>query len=172
MSEGTSQAPFSRALIGLNGGPTDAEIVHLACQLAKPADAELIAVHVVEVDWSHELSAAIAAEDEQAQVILDGAEAIAEKYKLKLRPSLLQARDVGAALVDEAVELGADAILLGLPYRKRFGGDFALGTTLPYVLQNAPCQVLVMREAVSASEQRGDVDIHPLQAGATTRAHR
>jgi len=58
----------------------------------------------------------------------------------------------------------------GLPYRKRFGGDFALGTTLPYVLQNAPGQVLVVRESVAASEQRGAQPIHPYQAGSTSRA--
>ena len=35
---------------------------------------------------------------------------------------------------------------LGLPYRKRFGGDFAIGRTVPYVLKNAPCAVWVARE--------------------------
>lgn len=172
MPDGNQQAPFRKALIGLNGGPTDDHVVHLACQLAKTGAAELIAVHVVEVDWSHELSAELAGQDEQTSAILDGADAIAERYKVTLQTSLLQARDVGAALVDEAVELGVDAIILGLPYRKRFGGDFALGATLPYVLQNAPCQVLVMREAVSVSERRGPVEIHPLQAGATTHSRR
>jgi nucleotide-binding universal stress UspA family protein len=82
------------------------------------------------------------------------AEAIAEKYRVALRTQLLQARDVGAALVDEAAELDADVMLLGLPYRKRFGGDFALGSTIPYVFQNASCAVIVVREPVAASEQR------------------
>ena len=59
---------------------------------------------------------------------------------------LLQARDVGAALVDEATERGADLLILGLPFRKRFGGDFAIGRTIPYVLKNAPCAVWVVRE--------------------------
>jgi nucleotide-binding universal stress UspA family protein len=162
-------APFQKALVGLNGGPTDESVVHLACQLAKPGNAQLLLVHVVEVDWAHELSDDVAGQDDRASAILDTAEAIAERYKVNVQASLLQARDVGAALVDEAVELGADAIVMGLPYRKRFGGDFALGTTLPYVLQNAPCQVLVVREAVAASEQRGSPDVHPLQAGSTTR---
>ena len=49
-------------------------------------------------------------------------------------------------MVDEAIEIGADAIILGLPYRKRFGGDFAIGGTIPYVFQNAPCEVIVVRE--------------------------
>ena len=76
------------------------------------------------------------------------AEGAAERSKVRMRTELLQARDVGAALVDEAVALDADVMLLGLPYRTRLGGDFAIGRTIPYVFQNAPCRVIVVREAV------------------------
>jgi nucleotide-binding universal stress UspA family protein len=67
---------------------------------------------------------------------------------MRLDPVLLQARDVGAALVDEATERAADLLVVGLPYRKRFGGDFAIGRTIPYVLKNAPCAVWVVREPI------------------------
>ena len=70
------------------------------------------------------------------------------RQKRALEPVLLQARDVGAALVDEASERGADLLVTGLPYRKRFGGDFAIGRTIPYVLKNAPCAVWVVREPI------------------------
>jgi nucleotide-binding universal stress UspA family protein len=80
--------------------------------------------------------------------VLDYAEEIAEEAKVHLEPVLLQARDVGPALVDEASERNADLLLLGLPYRKRFGGDFAIGRTIPYVLKNAPCAVWVVREPI------------------------
>jgi len=66
-----------------------------------------------------------------------------------LDPVLLQAREVGAALVDEAIERAADLLVLSLPYRKRFGGDFAIGRTIPYVLKNAPCAVWVVREPIA-----------------------
>ena len=55
---------------------------------------------------------------------------------------------MGAALVDESSERAADMLILGLPYRKRFGGDFAIGSTIPYVLSNAPCAVWVVREPI------------------------
>ena len=64
------------------------------------------------------------------------------------KPVLLQARDVGAALVDEAIERDADLLVVGLPYRTKFGGDFAMGRTIPYVLKNAPCAVWVVREPI------------------------
>ena len=147
-------APFRRAVLGLNGGPTDAMVVKVGCQLAKPFKAELIALHIVEVDWTHDLAEDIASTNEQASAVLDLAEGIAEKFQIKIETELLQARDIGAAIVDETTELGADLILLGLAYRKKFGGDFALGRTVPYVLQNAPCAVIVVREPIAVSEAR------------------
>jgi nucleotide-binding universal stress UspA family protein len=140
---------FRRAVIALAGGTSDARIVQLVSELGRPMKAELVAVHVVEIGWSLPLDADIAGRSDEAQQILDLAEATAEESKMRLEPVLLQARDVGAALVDEATERSADLLVLGLPYRKRFGGDFAIGQTIPYVLKNAPCAVWVVREPIA-----------------------
>jgi nucleotide-binding universal stress UspA family protein len=139
---------FKRVVIALNGGPTDKRIVRLVATLAKSVKAELFAVHVVEIDWTHPIDADIASGSEEAQRVLDLAEAVAESGKATMEPILLQARDVGPALVDEATERDADLLVVGLPYRKRFGGDFAIGRTIPYVLKNAPCAVWVIREPI------------------------
>lgn len=146
MSDSGNPPPFRKAALALNGGPTDELVVTLGCQLARIGNAELVAIHVIEVDWSHELSDELTGENEEASAVLDLAEGIAERFKVKLTGDLLQAREVAAAMVDEAIEIGADAIIVGLPYRTRFGGDFQVGDTLPYVFQNAPCQVIVVRE--------------------------
>ena len=143
------EAPaFRRAVVALNGGPSDARIVRLVAEHARLTKAELIGVHVVEIDWSLPLDADIAGRSEEVQRVLDSAEAIADQMRQPLEPVLLQARDVGAALVDEATERDADLLVVGLPYRKRFGGDFAIGRTIPYVLKNAPCAVWVVREPI------------------------
>jgi nucleotide-binding universal stress UspA family protein len=141
-------------VLALNGGPTDKLVVRLGCELARGRSVELIALHVVEVDWSHDLSEDLASGDERASAVLDLAEAVAEKNGQSLRTELLQARDIGAALVDEAAELGADLLLVGLPYRQRFGGDFALGDVIPYIFQNATSSVIVVREPVLEPEPR------------------
>jgi nucleotide-binding universal stress UspA family protein len=145
---------FRRAVLGLNGGPTDPLVVELACEFARAQGTELIALHIVEVDWRHELSDEMPGASDVASAVLDMAEGIAEKHRVSLRTELLQARDVGAALVDEASEQRADVIVLGLPYRKRFGGDFAIGRTVPYVFQNAPSSVIVVREPMATGEAR------------------
>jgi nucleotide-binding universal stress UspA family protein len=140
---------FHRVVVALNGGTSDAPIVKLVSKLAARTKAELIAVHVVEIDWTLPLDADIAGRSEDVQRVLDSAEAVCESYKVQMEPVLLQARDVAAAIVDEATERGADLLVVGLPYRKRFGGEFAIGRTIPYVLQNAPCAVWVVREPMS-----------------------
>ncbi|MGZ6265485.1 MAG: universal stress protein [Candidatus Limnocylindrales bacterium] len=145
MPEATIPA-FRRAVIALSGGPTDASVVRLALEVARPIHAELIAVHVVELDWTQPLDADVAERSEEAQQVLDAAEGIADQIHGKLESVLVQARDVGAAIVDEASARNADLIILGLPYRTKFGGDFAIGRTVPYALKNAPCAVWVLRE--------------------------
>ena len=144
----THATVFKRAILALSGGTVDDRIVQLATELGRTGHGELIGVHVVEVGWSMPLDADIAARSEAAQQILDQAEVTAERLKSRLEPVLLQAREVGAALIDEATEREADLLVVGLPYRKRFGGDFAIGRTIPYVLQHAPCEVWVVREPI------------------------
>lgn len=143
---------FRRAVLGLTGGPSDERILRIACRLAKPYKSEIIGIHVVEIDWTLPLDADVAGRNEDVQRVLDVAEAAAEDVGYTLTPVLLQARDVGAALVDEASERGADLLMLGLPYRTKFGGDFAMGQTIPYVLKNAPCAVWVVREPMPGGQ--------------------
>lgn len=140
---------FRRAVVALNGGPSDIRIIRLVADEVRHSKSELVAVHVVEIDWTLPLDADIAGRSEDVQRVLDTAESVAEEYKVRLEPVLLQARDVGAAIVDEAIERDADLLVVGLPYRKRFGGEFAIGRTIPYILQNAPCAVWVVRDPIT-----------------------
>jgi nucleotide-binding universal stress UspA family protein len=145
----THAQAFRRAVVALNGGPSDTRIVSLVADQARHNKAEPVAVHVVEIDWTLPLDADIAGRSEEVQRVLDIAESVAEGYRMTLEPVLLQARDVGAAIVDETIERGADLLVVGLPYRKRFGGEFAIGRTIPYILQNAPCAVWVVRDPIT-----------------------
>ena len=149
-----SSAPqFRRAVVALSGGRTDRQIVALAADIARAGRAEIVGVHVVEIDWTLPLDADVAGHDENAQRVLDIAETTAEAAHYQMETVLLQARDVGAAIVDEATERGADLVICGLPFRRRFGGDFAVGPTIPYILKNSPCAVWIIREAMPEEQQ-------------------
>jgi nucleotide-binding universal stress UspA family protein len=139
---------FRRAVVALSGHPNGQRLIQIVAQVAKANKAELIGVHVVEIDWSMPLDMDIAARSDEIQQVLDVAEGTAERVGVRLESVLLQARDVGAALVDEAIERDADLLVVGLAYRTKFGGDFAIGRTIPYVLKNAPCAVWVVREPI------------------------
>jgi nucleotide-binding universal stress UspA family protein len=144
---------FRRAVIALNGGPTDDAIVRLALEVSRHSHAEIIGVHVVELDWTQPLDADVAERSEEAQRVLDAAEGLVEAAHGRMDSILVQARDVGAAIVDEAAARNADLLILGLPYRTRFGGDFAIGRAVPYALKNAPCTVWVVREPMGEESQ-------------------
>ncbi len=152
MGDSSGPGQFARAVLGLNGGPTDPLVVGSAARMAKQAKTELTAVHVIEVDWTHDLAEVVPGSQQRASEVLDRAEAQAERYGVELKTTLLQARDVGAAIVDEAVAINADVVVVGLPYRTKFGGDFAMGHVVPYVLENAPMTVLVVRSAIPAEQ--------------------
>jgi hypothetical protein len=86
-----SPAPqFRRAVIALSGARTDRPIVALAAELARAARAELIGVHVVEIDWTLPLNADVAGRSEDAQRVLDIAETTAEAAKYRLETVLLR----------------------------------------------------------------------------------
>jgi len=146
--EPTTAPVFRRAVVALSGHPNGQRLIRLVAEVAKAHKAEVIGVHVVEVDWSMPLDMDVAGRSEEIQQILDLAEGAAESAGVPLESVLLQARNVGAALVDEALERDADLLVVGLAYRTKFGGDFAIGRTIPYVLKNAPCAVWVVREPI------------------------
>ena len=142
--------PQPRVLIAAGGDSVDHEAVRLACRLGlQRGHAKLYAVHVIEVNRSLPLGAQMEEAVERGESILDELEQVAAHADLDLETELLQARDTGPAIVDEAVEWGATTIVMGLPYKRRFG-EFNLGRTVPFVLKNAPCRVILYREKLSS----------------------
>jgi nucleotide-binding universal stress UspA family protein len=136
-----------RVLVPINGNLTDDEMVSLACSIAKRAKGEVHVVYIIEVKRTLPLDADLPPEAERGEMVLEQAERVAQSFDLQIQADLLQARDVGPTIVDEARERGADLILLGVMYKKRFG-EFDLGRTAPYVLKHAGCRVWVCRQPV------------------------
>jgi nucleotide-binding universal stress UspA family protein len=133
---------FDRILAPVSGTRADDEAIRLACLLAKKTKGKVWAVYVITVRRTLPLDAELEAEMKQGEEILNHAEAVAEEEEYEIETDLLQAREAGSTIIDEAVEHGADLILLGVEYKKNFG-QFSLGSVIPYVLRNAPCRVMV-----------------------------
>jgi nucleotide-binding universal stress UspA family protein len=131
-----------RVLVPVRGSDADEGTMRLACQLAKKAKGKVWAVSVVAIKRALPLDAEIESELKKADDILDKAEAVAEEEDYEVETDVLQAREVGPAIVDEAVERGVDLIVMGISYKQRFG-QFSLGNVVPYVLKNSPCPVML-----------------------------
>lgn len=137
---------YSKILVPVEGIVSDDHAIQLACQTARQNKAAVVAVYVIEVQRTQPLESENAAELERAEGVLKHAETVAKENGVRIETELLQARVAGSALVNEATERGMDLIVMGAPYRRPLG-DFHLGSTANYILQNATCQVWLCREA-------------------------
>ncbi len=138
----STSTDFERILVPVSGSKADDDAVRLACRLAKRTKGKIWAVYVITVRRSLPLDAELDAEIKQGEEILNRAESIAEEQEYELETDLLQAREAGPTIIDEAVEHDADLILMGVEYKKSFG-QFSLGSVIPYVLRNAPKRVIL-----------------------------
>jgi len=136
---------FHNILVPVTGTEADEEAMKLACRLAKKNKAKIRTVYVITVKRTLPLDAEIEPEIQKAEGILDYIERVAEEQDYEVETDLLQAREAGPTIVDDAVEQEADLILMGVKYKRRFG-QFSLGSTVLYVLRNAPCRVILYHQ--------------------------
>jgi nucleotide-binding universal stress UspA family protein len=136
---------FKKILVPVVGTEADEEAMRLACRLAKKDKGKVWAVSVVAVKRALPLDAEIDSEIHNAEDVLDNVEKVAEEEDFEVETDILQAREVGPAVIDEAVERGVDLILMGIKYKRRFG-QFNLGSVAPYVLKNSPCPVILYQQ--------------------------
>ena len=106
---------------------------------------EVSLLHVIEVPFDRTLDAEDEAAVARADDILSRAEAHLTEHRVPTRTSTVQARAAGPAIVDDANEMGADLIVMGLRYKKRFGGQWDAGRTVPYVMRNSTAPVWCLR---------------------------
>lgn len=138
---------FSRVLVPLLGQPEvdDPALKVTLMLLVGRDDVSVSLLHVLEVPFDRNLDA----EDEDAvahaDAILSRAETILTEKGVAVTTSTVQARAAGPAIVDDANELGADLIVMGLRYKKRFGGQWDAGRTVPYVMRNSTAPVWCLR---------------------------
>jgi nucleotide-binding universal stress UspA family protein len=136
---------FDKILVPVAGTEADEEAIKLACLLAKQSKGKIWAVYVIAVRRSLPLDAEIEVEIKKAEEILDHAERVAEEQNCSIETDVLQARDAGPTIIDEAIERGISLIIMAVRYKRRFG-QFSLGDVVPYVLENASCRVILYQQ--------------------------
>ena len=123
--------------------------MQLAADLVRPSQGHIYALYVIRAPRSQPVDADLPVEMARGEAVLDGVEKRFRELKCAVTAEFLQAREVGPAVIQEAQERNVDLVILGMPYRRRHG-LFSVGRTVPYVLEHAPCPVLVLREPMTA----------------------
>jgi len=135
---------YRNILVPVAGMEADVEAMKLACRLARKDKGKIWAVYVITIKRALPLEAEIESEMRTAEEILDHIERVAEEEDYEVDTDVLQAREAGPAIIDEAAERKVDLIIIGFKQKRRFG-QFSLGNVAPYVLKNAPCPVLLLQ---------------------------
>lgn len=151
-------------LVPVDGSQAGMDALALACLMAKRNKGKVYAVYVVEVARTLPLDADLAPEASAGEDVLARAEEVADSLDFEITGELLQARDAGHAVVDEAIERGVEAIVLGIEHEpasagfewplkgkpRPLAGDLRLGHIAEYILQVAPCDVWLIRRPAGA----------------------
>ena len=138
-------------LVAVDGSDAAYHAVGVACAAAKRSKATVSVVYVIEVPRSLALEAEMQRDLDRGEQILAHAERTATEHGMSVQADLLQARQAGHAVVDEAVDRGVDVIVLGVEYHRPLG-QFTLGRVPLYVLEHAPTQVWLTRYPAAGVE--------------------
>lgn len=153
------QGAFERLVVPVAGSAIDARVLDILPELVRKDGAAVTFLYVVEVPQSMPLDAELPLEIDAGETALRDAEMAAKRTlpqrSVQVTTELLQARLVGPAIVDEAIERDADAIVMTAAVHRRHGRR-TLGETANHVLLHAPCEVVVIRTAARDRQPTGD----------------
>jgi APA family basic amino acid/polyamine antiporter len=167
---------YGSILVPVFGGPLDDDIVGTAGRLASEEGEEgeggavIEALYVVEVPMSLPLDARVPDEKiAEAKHAVARAKEVGEEYEgVVVATAMVRARSRGQAIVAEAKRRGVEAIVLAAEEQSRtrggrlLGGQAAvtgrgLGETTRYVLEKAPCRVILTAAPTGEEGQREGV---------------
>ncbi len=140
-------------VVVIGGEKLDFNLVYLGCQMAKGARRKVHLVHVIEVPRALPLKAVLAPESDRANKLLNSAMEIASKVGCEAVAEVVQARDAGPAIVEEAKDHRCSLILIGL-VRSANNTVYDMGKTVPYVLANASCRVWLVQDPCPVPAQQ------------------
>lgn len=133
---------YDQILVPIVGSRITDEMVVLACQLANEKGSSIDALYVIEVPMNLPLDAPLVEERKRAEEVLQRAMTLANEFKVKMNPIIITARSAGRAIVQQAIERRSEVIILGVMKKRRFT-ERAFGSTTDYVIEHAPCEVIV-----------------------------
>jgi nucleotide-binding universal stress UspA family protein len=152
------QGRFARLVVPVAGSEMDDRVLGMLPNLLSGEGGTITFLFVVEVPQSMPLDAELPTDIDIGERALRHAESAARRVvpsrNTTIVTELLQARAVGPAIVDEAIECDAEAVVMTAAIHRRHGRP-TLGETTEHVLLNAPCEVVVIRTVPDALSGAG-----------------
>jgi nucleotide-binding universal stress UspA family protein len=138
-------------IVPITGDESDERLLTVVERIARRQAAQVTLVYVVEVMQSMPLDAELPVQCDRGEIVLQKCrDQIVRNLESKVSSvstEILQARAAGPAIVDEAIIRNADAIMMSAKLTRKFG-KLTVGETTEYVLRNAHCEVIVIRQAM------------------------
>lgn len=145
----------SKVLALTTGNESDRAVVAHAADIVRMSHGQLLVVYVIKVKRSLPVDAEVKEAVEKGEEVLEQAESNARLNRNSFDTQLLQAREIGPAVIHESVIRDIDAIVIGASYSGGPGG-YSLGQDVHYVLEHSASRVILVREPPSDTDQPGE----------------
>jgi APA family basic amino acid/polyamine antiporter len=136
---------FRSILVPIAPGYASDEAMDIACRLAAERRASIVAFTAIDIPLDLPLDAELSEDVREANEQLDEARAIGDSYGVSVTGRILRTRNIGRAIVDEAVRRSSEIIVMAGPRRVQLqrGRRQIFGDAVDFVLRHAPCRVMV-----------------------------
>jgi APA family basic amino acid/polyamine antiporter len=136
---------FRSILVPIAPGYASDEAMDFACRLAAERRASIVAFTAIQIPLDQPLDAEMPDDVREANEQLDEARAIGASYGVTVIGRIARTRNIGRAIVDEAVRRESEIVVMAGPRRVRLqrGRRQIFGDAVDFVLRHAPCRVMV-----------------------------
>jgi len=137
---------FKSILAVVTGAESDDKTIRISNQLInKNQKSNIYVIYVIKVNRNHPLDASVPLSTAIGEEILTRIETmIAPLKQMNFSLELLQARDVGPAIISNATEKSVDAIVISTKDHTTYG-VFSLEEDVLYLLKHSPCQLIISK---------------------------
>jgi len=141
---GYQPVTIKKILVPTTGAHTN-DMVQFAAKLAKMHNADVTALHVIEIPPSLPLDTFFPEKLAMADSIMEQSQAIGREYEVPIDAQVKQSRFAGETIVELAKDGSYDLIILGDRPRALSAapGRSTFGTTVEHVVKNAPGRVWI-----------------------------
>ena len=124
----------------ITGSTADQYVATTASRLAKQMKTELSLLYVIEVPRNYPIDMEVPIETEKGEKALSDIEEIVNRFKIKSKGEILQARFSGSAILSQSENIGADTIILG---DSKKISDNLYDNVWEYVTEYSKCDVVM-----------------------------